>query len=64
MDVDLIVDLVPEEATRLMKTLGSLGFKPRIPVPASQFADAEKRKEWIEKKGMTVFFFITRPTPC
>ncbi len=55
MDVDLMVDLAPEEASRAMQTLEGLGFKPRAPVPAQHFADAAKRKEWIEQKGMTVF---------
>ena len=63
MDVDLIVDLAPEEATRAMHTLESLGFKPRAPVPALQFADAAKRKEWIEQKGMTVFSFHNPSKP-
>ena len=63
MDVDLIVDLAPEEATRAMQTLESLGFKPRAPVPALQFADAAKRKEWIEQKGMTVFSFHNPSNP-
>ena len=51
MDVDLFVDLAPDEAALAMRTLESLGFKPRVPVPAEQFADAAKRKEWIEQKG-------------
>ena len=63
MDVDLIVDLAPEEATRVMQTLESLGFRPRAPVPALQFADAAKRKEWIEQKGMTVFSFHNPSKP-
>lgn len=58
MDIDLIVDLVPEEAARTVRTLESLGYKPRVPVPAAQFADAAKRQEWIEQKGMTVFSFF------
>ena len=63
MDIDLIVDLVPDEATRAVRTLESLGFKPRVPVPAAQFADAAKRKEWIEQKGMTVFSFFNATNP-
>ncbi len=63
MDIDLIVDLMPEEAARTMKTLESLGFKPRLPVPAEQFADASKRKEWIEQKGMTVFSLYSPANP-
>lgn len=63
MDVDLIVDLAPEEASRAVRTLESLGFRPRAPVPAQQFADAAKRKEWIEQKGMTVFSFHNPSRP-
>lgn len=57
VDVDLVVDLAPEEVTRAVHVLESLGYKPRVPVPAAQLADAAKRKEWIEQKGMTVFSF-------
>ena len=63
MDVDLFVDLAPDEAALAMRTLESLGFKPRVPVPAEQFADAAKRKEWIEQKGMTVFSLYNPMSP-
>ena len=63
IDVDLMVDLAPEEATRAIQALESLGFKPRAPVPAVQFADAAKRREWIEQKGMTVFSFYSPSNP-
>lgn len=63
MDVDLMVDLAPEEAARAVQALGALGFEPRVPVPAMQFADAAKRKEWIEQKGMTVFSFHNPSNP-
>ena len=51
VDVDLVVDLAPEEVTRVVHVLESLGYKPRLPVPAAQLADAAKRKEWIEQEG-------------
>ena len=35
----------------------------RAPVPAAQFADATKHKEWIEQKGMTVFSFHNPSNP-
>jgi len=63
MDVDLIVDLAPEEARRAVRALESLGFEPRAPVPAQQFADAARRTEWIEHKGMTVFSFLNPSSP-
>ena len=54
-DIDLIVDLQVEEATKVIQVLVDAGYKPRIPVNASDFADAAKREDWINNKGMTVF---------
>ena len=54
-DIDLIVDLQIDEAKKAIETLSGKGYKPRIPVQAMEFADNNKRKQWIETKGMTVF---------
>jgi hypothetical protein len=56
-DLDLIVDLTPAEAHRAMGALTGLGFRPKVPVKAEDFADPEARARWIEEKGMTVFSF-------
>ncbi len=62
-DVDIMVDLAPEEAARAVQTLESLGLRPRAPVAAVEFADAGKRKQWIEQKGMKVFSFYHPNNP-
>ena len=54
-DLDLIVQLTPENALDAVRALESLGFRPIAPVPAAMFADAEARRNWVEDKGMTVF---------
>lgn len=54
-DVDLIVDLQVEETTRIINVLTEMGFKPKVPVQAIEFADPEKREKWINEKGMQVF---------
>jgi len=54
-DLDLVVELAPDNARRAISALAGLGFRPRAPVPAEQFADAAARKTWIEEKGLTVF---------
>ena len=54
-DIDLIVDLQIDEAEKAIEALSGEGYKPRIPVQAKEFADDNKRKQWIETKGMTVF---------
>ena len=54
-DIDLIIDLQVEEAEKAIKVLSEAGYKPRVPVDAMEFADASKREDWINSKGMTVF---------
>ena len=57
-DIDLIIDLHPEEAAKAIRALSSYGFKPRAPVDASGFADVGQRERWVEEKGMTVFSVV------
>ena len=54
-DLDLIVQLSPENALDAVRALESLDFRPIAPVPAAMFADVEARRNWVEDKGMTVF---------
>jgi hypothetical protein len=54
-DIDLIVDLAPVEARKVIDTLQSIGLRPRAPVAAELFADAAERESWIRDKGMRVF---------
>lgn len=54
-DVDLVVDLAPEEARRAIRSLVGLGLRPRVPVNPEDFADATERARWIDERGMMVF---------
>lgn len=63
VDVDLIVDLESEEATKAINVLTALGLVPRVPVAASEFADRDKRESWIRDKHMRVFTMIDRTNP-
>jgi hypothetical protein len=54
-DLDLVVKLTPENATRTVRALAQLGFRPRAPVAFDDFASAEIRQRWIEDKDLTVF---------
>lgn len=65
-DVDLVVRLDIDTVARLFVALGSLGYRPRVPVTASAFADERQRAEWIAEKGMAVLSFHSdthRETP-
>lgn len=56
-DVDVIVELLPENVELTFQALELLGYRPIVPVVAREFADPETRKRWIDEKGMTVLSF-------
>jgi hypothetical protein len=56
-DVDLVVDLAPDNVARAFAALAQLGYRPLVPVTAAQFGDAELRGGWIRDKGMKVLQF-------
>lgn len=62
-DVDLVVDLEPEEARKALSALVELGLRPRVPVSALDFSDPEKRNRWIAEKGMKVMTFWDPKNP-
>ncbi|MBI5701669.1 nucleotidyltransferase [Candidatus Saganbacteria bacterium] len=57
MDIDLIVEFAPENVSKFIKVLLELGYKPKVPVDPSDFADPKKREQWIKEKNMKVFAF-------
>jgi hypothetical protein len=65
-DLDLVVQLVPDNVMRAFAALEGLGYRPAVPVTAGQFADTGTREGWIRDKGMKVLQFWSdahRETP-
>ncbi len=56
-DVDVALQLAPENIGRAFAALGTLGYRPMVPITAEQFADAALRESWIRDKGMQVLQF-------
>ncbi len=56
-DIDLVIDLAPEQATKAITALLDLGFRPHAPVDAREFADAAVRERWRRESGMLVLSF-------
>mgnify|MGYP001259383784 CR=1 FL=1 len=62
-DVDLIVQFVPDNIERAFVALGTLGYRPTVPITARQFADATLRESWIREEGMQVLQFWSDEHP-
>jgi predicted nucleotidyltransferase len=56
-DIDLVVDLAPEQASKAVEALLALGFKANAPIDARQFADEAVRTRWQKESGMLVLSF-------
>lgn len=54
-DLDLVLDLSLSNASAGIGALESLGYRPRAPVPAADFAKETVRTSWRKEKGLTVF---------
>ena len=63
VDLDLVVDLAPDAARRTIAALLAIGLQPLAPVDAFEFADATKRRQWIDEKGMRVFSLFDPAQP-
>lgn len=56
-DVDIVVQLVPENIHKTFAALSTIGYRPIVPVTPEGFADANTRERWITEKGMRVLQF-------
>lgn len=53
-DVDLVIQLLPDNVILAFEAFAKLGYRPRVPITGEQFADPGNRERWIREKGMTV----------
>ena len=62
-DVDLMVDMAEANLRLFVETMTSLGYKPRVPVAATEILDPTNRREWKETKSMIVFTWLHPARP-
>ena len=62
-DIDLVINLDPNEAIKAIKTITSIGLKPQLPVDPMLFTDEAIRNSWIKDKNMIVFSFHQPDNP-
>ena len=53
-DLDIVIKLDASNIKKTLAALSILGYSPIIPVTANDFANAEKRSDWINNKNMQV----------
>jgi len=56
-DLDLFVAFEEKNLLKFTNALTMLGYRPKIPVKASDFADKSNREKWKKEKNMLVFSF-------
>ena len=54
-DIDIMISFSEENIEKFKSFVEKLGFKPKAPVSIKDFADKDKRKEWMEEKNAKVF---------
>ena len=63
-DVDLLLDLAPDNVRRALEVFTSLGYRPRAPVALDEFAQPEAREKWAREKALTVFSLASPERPA
>jgi hypothetical protein len=58
-EVDIVIQLIPDNIERTFTALASLGYKPIVPITKQQFSNSELRQSWIRDKGIQVLQFWT-----
>jgi hypothetical protein len=63
-DLDLVVQLDEDNLRRALSALDSLGYRPRAPVRAEDFAERSIREAWIRDKNLQVFSMWSKESPA
>lgn len=58
-DIDLVLEMSPQNLVKALGVLQDLGYRPQAPVAIMDFADAKIRESWIQDKGLKVFQLVS-----
>jgi protein-disulfide isomerase len=65
-DVDLVIQLDPDNIVNAFDALARLDYRPTVPVTVQQFSDPSQRQRWVDERGMQVLNLFSdrnRTTP-
>jgi hypothetical protein len=63
MDLDIALDMTPDNLDRFIACVTSLGLKPRIPMPIEALKDPKSIEFMIESKNAIVFSLVNPDEP-
>ncbi len=63
LDLDISVDMEPQNVKRFLSALKEIELEPRIPIPSETLLDPKKIQMLIEEKNARVFTFADRDKP-
>lgn len=63
-DMDVIVNMEEDNLNKILKSLESLKYKPRLPVKPASLLDPKLRAEWIKNKNLKAFTFVHTEKPA
>ncbi len=63
-DIDLVVDLEPENLKSFLHVMDELGFRPRLPVRAEELLKKNVRDSWVKEKNLHAFTFWSEANPA
>lgn len=55
VDLDLALEMSTDNVSAVLTVLESQGLRPRLPVPAEQFADPAIRDTWVTERNLIAF---------
>jgi len=62
-DLDLVLAFEPENVLRALDALEELEFQPVLPVSIRDFADPDRRRQWVEERNLKVFSLVSDRFP-
>ena len=63
MDVDVAVQMQPENFGKFVAVMSQLGLKPRVPLPPASLLDPDVVRMLVEEKHALVFTFVDPDRP-
>ncbi len=64
IDIDIVLSTDKSNLLKLIIALKSIDYRPRLPIPAEDLLDEEKRNSWIRDKNLISFSFISDSYPA